>query len=172
MSSPLSLLLKSLLLSITLPIFFILQLFFFQPIPAFAETDGPTAPSFNRLIDEGLIRYGIRTECQSHGRCSTTDILQVILNIGTFILGISGSVFLLMFIIGGFTWMLSGGNDTLIKTGLDTMRDAVIGLIIIFSAYMIVNTVISIVALGRIPTQSLESTLNDITGTTAPIQSQ
>ncbi|MDI6751434.1 MAG: pilin [bacterium] len=55
------------------------------------------------------------------------------------VLGIVGSIALLMFIAGGFTWMTAMGNKEKIQKGQDTLVWATIGLIIIFSAYALVN---------------------------------
>ncbi|MBI4434651.1 hypothetical protein HY635_02440 [Candidatus Uhrbacteria bacterium] len=56
--------------------------------------------------------------------------------------GILGSIALLMFIYGGFTWLTSGGVAEKIKKGQDTMVWAVLGIAITFAAYAIVNFVI------------------------------
>jgi len=54
------------------------------------------------------------------------------------VLGIVGSLALLMFIYGGFTWMTAGGNQESITKGKNILVWATIGLIIIFSSYAIV----------------------------------
>jgi len=64
-------------------------------------------------------------------------------------LGISGVVALIMIIYGGVLWLTSGGNTDKVQKGRDTLIWAVLGLIVIFSAYAIVNAVI-----GFLPTES------------------
>ncbi|MBU1179848.1 pilin [Patescibacteria group bacterium] len=59
------------------------------------------------------------------------------------VLGIVGSIALLMFIYGGFLWLTSGGSPEKIKKGKDVLVWAVIGLAIIFLSYTLVNFVIS-----------------------------
>lgn len=54
-----------------------------------------------------------------------------------------GSIVLLVFVVGGFTWLTSAGNPEKIKKGMNTMLYAMIGLFVIFSSYAILNTVIS-----------------------------
>jgi len=54
-------------------------------------------------------------------------------------LGLSGSIALIYFIIGGFTWMTAQGKAEQVKKGRDTLLWATIGLVIIFSAYSILN---------------------------------
>lgn len=58
------------------------------------------------------------------------------------ILGIVGSLALVMFIYGGFTWMLAAGNNEKVKKGKDILVWAAIGLIVIFSSYALVRFVI------------------------------
>ncbi len=57
-------------------------------------------------------------------------------------LGIVGSLALLMFIFGGFTWMTSAGSAEKVTKGKNIMVWAAIGLVIIFSSYAIVKFVI------------------------------
>lgn len=71
-----------------------------------------------------------------------TESPQVLIgNIINAVLGISGSLALVMFIYGGFTWMLSGGNSEKVAKGKNTLVWAAIGLIVIFSSYAMVNFV-------------------------------
>lgn len=59
------------------------------------------------------------------------------------ILMILGSITLLVFVIGGFLWLTSAGNQEKIKLGTNTMLYAVIGLFVIFSSYAILNMVLN-----------------------------
>ena len=53
--------------------------------------------------------------------------------------GVSGSVALLMFVYGSFLLMTSRGEQEKVKKGKDAMKMAVLGLIIIFTAYAVLN---------------------------------
>lgn len=55
------------------------------------------------------------------------------------ILGIVGSLALLMFIYGGITWMTAGGNEQRVKKGRDILSWAVLGLLVIFASYAILK---------------------------------
>lgn len=55
------------------------------------------------------------------------------------VLGVVGSIALIMFVYGGFTWMMASGNQEAIRKGKDILVWATIGLIVIFSAYAITN---------------------------------
>jgi len=74
---------------------------------------------------------------------TTTTVPLLIGNVITAALGVVGSLALLMFIYGGFTWMLAAGNDEAIKKGKGILLWATIGLIVIFGSYSLVNFLIT-----------------------------
>ncbi len=57
-------------------------------------------------------------------------------------LGLTGTIALVMFIYGGITWLTSAGSPDKIKKGKDIFLWSVVGLIIIFSSYLMVDFVI------------------------------
>jgi hypothetical protein len=59
------------------------------------------------------------------------------------LLGLTGAIALVMFIYGGFLMMFSGGNPSTVKKGKDTLVMAVLGLVVIFASYAIVNFIIT-----------------------------
>lgn len=65
-------------------------------------------------------------------------------------LSISGSIALLMFIYGGFLWMTSGGNQTMIDKGKKTLVWATLGIILIGSAFVIVTALFQGIATGDV----------------------
>lgn len=52
-------------------------------------------------------------------------------------LGLLGIVFLVLIVYAGYNWMTSAGNEEKITKAKDTLKTAIIGLIIIVSAYAI-----------------------------------
>ncbi len=60
------------------------------------------------------------------------------------LLGLTGTISLIYFIIGGFMWMTAGGNKDNIQKGKNTLVWATLGLVIIFSAYSILTFVFDI----------------------------
>lgn len=74
---------------------------------------------------------------------NVTTVQGLIQRILSAALGIVGSLALLMFIYGGFTWMLAAGNAEAVKRGKDIFIWATIGLVVIFSSYAIVNFIIT-----------------------------
>src|SRR3989338_5403556 len=68
-----------------------------------------------------------------------TDIPTLLGKIIQSVLGVVGSLALVMFIYGGTTWMLSGGNQERVTKGKQILIWATLGIIIIFSAYALVR---------------------------------
>ncbi len=58
------------------------------------------------------------------------------------VLGIVGSLALLMFVYGGIVWMTAGGAEKRVEEGKGIIRNSVIGLVIIFLSYTLVNVLI------------------------------
>jgi len=75
---------------------------------------------------------------------------QVVGNIIKIVLGLVGTLSLVMFIYGGLQWMLSSGNPEKVKKGRDTLIWATLGLVIIFTSYMLVNFIITALTGGQV----------------------
>lgn len=67
-------------------------------------------------------------------------IFNVIINVLLFIIG---AISVVMLIIGGVRYTLSGGNGDAVKDAKNTIMYAIIGLVIAFLAFAIVNWVLS-----------------------------
>jgi hypothetical protein len=63
------------------------------------------------------------------------------------VLGIIGSISLIVFLYSGIIWMTSQGNEKKIKQAENGMIWAAIGLFVIFTSYVMVNYVISNMAI-------------------------
>ena len=68
-----------------------------------------------------------------------SDILQTAINGLNLIFAITGSIALLMFVYGGFLWLISAGSAEKIKQGTGILKNSVIAIIIILGASMIVR---------------------------------
>lgn len=66
------------------------------------------------------------------------------------LLGLAGSVSLLMFVWGGFQYLSSAGDDKKVQKGKDTIKNAVIGIFIILFAYTFVTAIINALATGTV----------------------
>jgi len=91
----------------------------------------------------------VRPECNATGDCELNDFIRLAVGISKYILGLVGSLSLLMFVYGGFLIMTqgqtvteSGGKSTTINKGRNVIKTAVVGLVIVFSAYLIIDFVL------------------------------
>lgn len=72
-----------------------------------------------------------------------TDIRIIIGRIINAFLGIIGAVALFMFVLGGYRWLISAGNANQVEAGKKTLVWATLGLLVVFSSYLIVSFLIS-----------------------------
>ena len=86
---------------------------------------------------------GDGTVCLENPLGNDTTPQKLIGNVINAIMGIVGSIALLMFIFGGLTWMLSGGSSDKVKKGKDILLWSAVGLAVIFSSYALVYFVIT-----------------------------
>lgn len=80
---------------------------------------------------------------------SLACMMQLGLNASNWILGITGSLALLYFVYGGFMLLISQGNQQRVTDGKTILTRAVIGIIIIFGAYISVNFIVSSLGAGK-----------------------
>jgi hypothetical protein len=73
----------------------------------------------------------------------TTNVPELLGRIINYTMGLIGSLALVMFIYGGATWMLSGGNQEHVTKGKNIIIWATLGLVLIFTAYALVKFVIT-----------------------------
>jgi len=85
-------------------------------------------------------------ECRKSGSCSLNDFVRLFANVSQWILGIVGSLALLMFIYGGLMFIISSGSSEKVTKAKEIIIGAVIGLVIVFTSYMIIQFTID--ALG------------------------
>jgi hypothetical protein len=52
-------------------------------------------------------------------------------------MGLLGMIFIVLMIYGGFNWMRAAGDESKVKLAIDTIRRAVIGLLIVVGSYAI-----------------------------------
>lgn len=59
------------------------------------------------------------------------------------VMGIVGSIALLMFVYGGLTWMTSAGSQEKVKKGKDILIWSAAGLVVVFMSYAITRVVLT-----------------------------
>lgn len=97
----------------------------------------------------GPFMKGITTQCGNSGNCSLEDILLVFANVGNFALGIVGALVLLMYVIGGFYMLTSGGDSGRVTTGKKYLTISTTGLVIVMVAYLAIIALIAAIAPGQ-----------------------
>ncbi|MFA6550915.1 MAG: hypothetical protein WCV41_00065 [Patescibacteria group bacterium] len=81
-----------------------------------------------------------------YGTQKNVDINTMVVTVINGILGLLGVIFLVLTLYAGFLWMTAAGSDDKVGKAKNILTTAIIGLIIIFASYAIVNFVLS--ALG------------------------
>lgn len=110
--------------------------------------EGGSGEQLAQAEEYGPFLCGVCTKCMDSGECSLTDVLIVTGNVGNFLLGIVGSIALLLFVIGGIYWLTSGGEKNKITRGKQFITAAAVGIAITFGAVLILRTAISILTTG------------------------
>ena len=77
------------------------------------------------------------------GADSTTDPRVIVGNVIAVLLGFLGIYMVVMIMMGGYQWMTAGGDSGKVEKAVGKIKDGVIGMIIILSAYAIANFIIS-----------------------------
>jgi len=68
------------------------------------------------------------------GQASVGSIVSTIIKAA---LGFLAAIFLVLMIVAGFQWMTAAGNEAQVKKAVETIKTAVIGLVIVLAAYAI-----------------------------------
>ncbi len=73
--------------------------------------------------------------------------------------GIAGAIALLMFVYGGVYWIYSKGESEKVSRAIEILRNAVIGLVLIFGAYFFTSSIVQgiLSAPASIPTEEQPS---------------
>ena len=107
---------------------------------------GATFDCYQRDGDDNKIDPCLQEDANEKAACKqycgeyeVNDFLALGVRVSQIILGIVGSLALMAFVIGGFMFLVSGGNKTLVERGKATIIGAVIGLVIVFASYTIIS---------------------------------
>ncbi len=84
--------------------------------------------------DELKVNTELVKQGSGFGEANIGSIIATLIQAG---LGLLAAIFLVLMIIAGFQWMTAGGNEAQVKKAQDTIKTAVIGLIIVLAAYAI-----------------------------------
>ena len=112
-----------------------------------APTCAPTAECLaNWQEAKGGFLKNLSKECYCCGDCGLNDVVNLFIGAANYLFGIVGALALLFFIYGGVLWLTAAGKSEQIEKGKKVLIGAVIGLAIVFGAWLIVQFVMT--ALG------------------------
>lgn len=103
-----------------------------------AATTPGTATTPTRSSVAGAIQW---PSCIDNGDCSLDDIIKAGAAFANFIFGLSGAVFLAIFVYAGVLYLVAGGNEKRVSQAKDMLKNATIGIVLVFGAYAMVSTV-------------------------------
>ncbi|MBI1961524.1 MAG: DUF4148 domain-containing protein [Parcubacteria group bacterium] len=107
-----------------------------------------------KFLDATAVTGGLTGSVKPDAYSSEDAVLSVIGNIINVILGFVGIIFFVQMFYAGFRWMSSGGNEEVVTESKATIRSAVIGIVVVFAAFVVTNFTLNQIA--------------DITGPTRP----
>jgi len=95
----------------------------------------------------GILRLELPT-CIESGNCGLDDILQTGVNFANFLFGISGAIFLAIFVYAGFKYIFFASNANEAGSAKSMIVNATIGIIIMFGASALVTTIYNSIRVG------------------------
>ena len=93
-----------------------------------------SSPATKNLINAGSGLSNPPYQTISAGKNDVASIVGIVIQA---FLGLLGVIFLVFILYAGFNWMTAGGDEEKVKKAGETIRRAIIGLIIVVSAYAI-----------------------------------
>ena len=91
--------------------------------------------------------------------CGLNEVLQTVINFTQLILALTGTTALLMFVYGGVMFILAGGNQDRVGKGKEILKAATIGIILIFTSWLIINFVIYTATGGKVGLDQIQNLL-------------
>ncbi|MBI2637140.1 MAG: hypothetical protein HYW81_03025 [Parcubacteria group bacterium] len=110
--------------------------FLASPQAAFAARS-EAGESALKFLDATAEKAGLKSG--DVGESSEDEVLGIIGNIINVILGFVGIIFFIQLFWAGFRWMSSGGNEEVVTEARQTIKTAVIGMVVVFAAFVVTN---------------------------------
>jgi hypothetical protein len=108
------------------------------PYLVFAQTAAPADTS----APKALSNMGKVAETGGYKSVDETTISAIAGRVVNSVLGLLGMIFIILIIYGGYLWMTAQGNDSQVDKAKNILKNSIIGLMIVVSAYAIYNFVI------------------------------
>ncbi|MBI4599886.1 hypothetical protein HY732_03100 [Candidatus Uhrbacteria bacterium] len=90
-------------------------------------------------------RFGYANVVDFENPLPSQDVPILVGNVIRAVLGVIGSIALVIFLYGGMQWMVAMGDESKVKKGWETMLWAGLGMIIIFGSYVAVQLLLKAV---------------------------
>jgi len=113
-----------------LPFIFILLFIFIQINVIFAV-------DIDKDMSEQLDAFNKYADLLSGGSDPSSTLGEIVASVISGFLALLGVIFIILIILGGYKWMMARGNEDQVKEATESIRRAIIGLIIIIAAYAI-----------------------------------
>lgn len=75
-----------------------------------------------------------------------SDICEGMSIVTDWIIGIAAGIALILLVMGGVQYMTSGGDKVAVENSRGRITAAVVGLVIVFGAWLVINTILGIIA--------------------------
>ncbi len=87
--------------------------------------------------------YGLETTRQGAGITKTEESLPQVIGRGiNTLFGLVGAIFLIIILLGGFTWMTAAGNEEKVATAKKMINNSINGILIVFLSYALVFVIL------------------------------
>lgn len=106
--------------------------------PLLAADVPPAGNDALQFLGQTAVKGGLTSDPKT-----TTDIYGLIAGIINVVLSLTGILFFLQFFYHGFRWMTAGGAEDIIKESKVGLKQALIGVTIVFSAFIATNFIIN-----------------------------
>ncbi|OGL64425.1 hypothetical protein A3B21_05040 [Candidatus Uhrbacteria bacterium RIFCSPLOWO2_01_FULL_47_24] len=120
-------------------LFYILHsAFFISPASAVA----PATPTAAEEVKAGLLKTAEKAGLTRAG-ATARQPAEVAGELVGYLLSFVGVIFFALAIYGGIIWMTARGNEEKVKKAQELIKDATIGLIVVFLSYTITNFIVT-----------------------------
>ena len=108
-----------------------------------------------KFLDSTAKKAGLTSRDPGEEDFAESQVLGIVGNIINVVLGFVGIIFFILLFWAGIRWMTSGGNEEIVKEAKQTIKTSVIGIVVVFSAFLITNFVLR--QIGEIAEGPLET---------------
>ena len=97
--------------------------------------------------DKSILPSLVPEEClgpQFDNQCGLSQVEEFAIRVAQIVIGVTGSVALLMFVIGGVLYIMSAGNPERVRKATTVIISSVIGLVIIMFAGFAIRLILTV----------------------------